>query len=468
MNSFDKSTLAIEAEKIITSTEPLINWTYTASFIVGDSKYETLKLIGLDEEADFTTDFADNIRVEVLVAGGTYVKKILPFRENVRMQVDRIPNGLFGDDLRAAQIETRMFNVILEDIEVPDMGGSTPEYNAPSDALDLMSLMRVNIELTEINVDLIRTFSFGTVIVAKRPREAIESVLTVLSEKITQDVESKIRGCQVTETDNTKLIEQLTVQHGTRMVDFPDYVHNRIGLYNSGLGFFYRNRRFYVWPLYNYKRAEHSERKVTFIIAPQNRFPSIERSYRTTANQTIVLITGGAKVIDTSEHFAQNEGSGIRMASAVDLLTGFAKVAKGIAAVKRSEGVTELVGMARAGELNKIITRPASNNIYRETSAIAARLGNRMMVVWENANPALLTPDVPVEIMIEKDGLPVVLGAAILGIHSYTGSPSNSAKAGMHRTNVLITLFVNRETEDVKKYRDDINKDWYNKVAVDE
>jgi len=467
MHSFDRSTLVIEAEAIINSTEVRKNWTYQAQFIVGNVKYPVLKVVTIDEEADYTIDFADNIKVEMMIGGGTYTKKILPFKENLRLQLDKVPNGLFGNDLRNEAIETRMFNVMIEDVESPDMAGSTPEYAMSADALDIGNIMRIRVELTDINVDLIRTATFGTVLVAKRPSEAIESVLTQMGSYITRDIESKILGVDVHPGDNSKIIEQFVIPHGTRFVDFPDYLHNRVGVYNSGLGFFYKDRRFYVWPLYNFKRSENVEKKVTFIIAPQNRFPGVEKTYRTTANQTVVLITGGAKTIDTSEHFAQTEGSGIRMADTTALLEGFAKVSKGIAAVKRSEGVSEFVGMLRAGELNKVATRPSSNNLYKETSSIAARLGNRMMVVWENADPSLLKPNVAAEVMIEKDGLPVILPATILAVHSYTGSPSNSIAAGMHRTVCLVTLYVDRTTDEVAKYRDEINKDWYNKMTIE-
>lgn len=459
----EQTTLANEVATIINQTERPVHFYWEAAIVAGGKVYPAYKVMNIDVRRDYEKNYADEIMVELYIGGGTFARNIVPFKEDIKVILFRNPIGEVNNGVRPEDgIYHQTFRGTLLQKDQPTTAGTDPVMGADAATGDLVSMRLIQIQLQDLSLEQIRLITVGTVIGNCKPADPIMYFLSQAGKSINVDKDNQIRGVTMIPANNVEVQDHIVIPQQTSLLELPDYIQNVCcGVYNAGLGFYLQKQMWYVWPVYDLTRFDTYQQTITIILVPDNRLNSIERTYRTTANQVIILATGGAIHTDASEDAIANQGNGVRFADSRKMLESFAEVKGNKAVAKRSFNNSEFVGIKRASGLNNIPNGGFNNNIYYETSQLARRKGSILEVNWQNSNPDLLTPDKPVQVIIAKDGLPQIMPAVMLGTHTYYTSGDNGFKSNRHMSNTGIRLFVDKDLPELKEYEATTNVDQY-------
>lgn len=462
MNTYETSTLVNEAVSIVNSDADNEAWFYEARIVIGNKYVEAYKVIDIDILRDYGVSFADKTVIELALPAGTFLKDILPYKEDLKIELTNHPLSTQFGRKKNSTITVKTYRATLIQTESPETASSNPLAKLSAEAINQMGIRRVQFQLQDIAMEQLRLIQMGTIVRQATPTALVKGLITQGSRLINVADEHAIKGVTMVEADNDEVQQHSIIPHGTRLVDIPDMVQNKLcGIYSSGLGFYLQDSMWYLWPLYNLARFDSNARKVTIILIPEDRFPGLEKTYRTTANQLIILITGGSNHFDDTEAQLTNHGNGVRYADNRKLLEGFGKVKGNKVVAHRSNNGSEFVGVERASGLNHVATVKSSNNIYRETSALAARKGSKMLAIWQNSNPDLITPAMACQVIFERNGLPVTLAATIVGTHTYVSTVDGTLNNQRHLTNTALSLFVDKNLPELKEYVQNSNVDQY-------
>src|SRR5690606_10649464 len=149
-------------------------------------------------------------------------------------------------------------------------------------------------------------------------------------------------------------------------------------------------------------------------------------------------------------------GNGIRFPDARNVFNGMGEVADNKITVARGANTNEFILKKRASGLNNIVrSTQASRNIYAETSKYASYLGGQMVCQWQNADPSLLRPDLPVEVMYLKDNLVKTLKGTLLGVKAWTGTTGNGVTNRQHQTHCVVRAFVEGDLPEFATFIDE-------------
>lgn len=464
MSSFDISTLVNEISSIVGAPGDNPTWYYEAAVLVGENQFTAYKVISMDTLRDYGTAYADKIILELTLPAGTFLHDILPFKEDLRvLLVKRTQSTLFGIETDKP-IKQTVFRATLLQTDSPLVASSEQAAKAGRAALNLMDIRRVSFQLQDIVMEQLRLVTFGTVFREIRPGDLLKGLFSRTSDFVKVDQENSIKGVTMVDADNVEMQNHLVIPHSTKLIDIPDLLQSELcGIYNSGLGFYLQNKMWYLWPLYNFKRFDKAAKTVTIILIPSNKLQGVEKTYRTTQNQLIIIVTGGTIHSDNSEAKLLNEGNGVRFPDSRRMIEGFGAVKGNKVVADRGANGSQFVGVPRVSKLNVVQSGKMSNNIYNETSKLASRAGSQMMVNWQNSDPDLLTPAMACQVIFERDGLPVTLDACIVGSHSQVSSPETSTASKRHLTNTVLSLFVDKNLPELKEFAQSGKVDQYSR-----
>jgi hypothetical protein len=183
---------------------------------------------------------------------------------------------------------------------------------------------------------------------------------------------------------------------------------------------------------------------LTIINIPPRRLPGIERTYRKDGDNLVVITTGDTKFSDLSNLAQLNSGNGVRFADASKMVDDFVTVKGNKAVAQRGKTNTEVVTDTRPNGINYVTTalRQINANPYVEFSALAARQGSGISLVWENADRNLLYPGMPTKVMYLDGGAIKELEGVLLGVHEYTSLRDQGPTADRHVSIVTLSVFV--------------------------
>lgn len=313
-----------------------------------------------------------------------------------------------------------------------------------------MDILYVKFQLTDPLVERLRMESVGGIFPDTSCADLLSFLLTDINQKLQLDEENKIEGVDFFEPTLKEKQKQIVLPHATRFVEAPDFLQSKVGgIYNAGLGFYLQKKHWYVYPLYDLTRFDKSLKTLTLVNVPKNRMPGAEVTYRTTGNQVIALITGATKFRDDSESQILNEGNGVRFLDARKLMDGFSETSKNRTTILRANNNNEFVAEQRKTGLNNVHASPVriTSNNFVELSRLAQRAGAPFQCVWENSNPDLLYPGMPVKYMYVVNGEVKEALGVLIRAHHNIGTYAPGAKSKRYVSNSVLTVFIDRKID---------------------
>jgi len=400
----------------------------------------------VDLGRDYLKTFADDLYISVVFGVGTYSKHIYGNKERLTVFLSR---EVVGDYLEAADepiVICEYKAVLCESKDVAAASGSGILDSV--EVADAANIAVVRLQLVDRVTEWVRSVSVGG---SFRKRTAAEVLLTLLTSK-TQEVPRELMETQglvdMVPANNTERRDHIVIPHATPLVEVGDFLQEKCGgIYSTGLGIYLRSGDWYVWPALNTKRFEESPRGLTIVNVPENKMPSIERTWLQKGSQLIVLSTGTTDITDVSDKAKLDQGVGIRFNDAKELLDGFVSTVGNVAKAARGKNVTEvLIDQVADGVAH--ITRSAnkvSSNLFAELSTTAFRKGNNVTATWENSNHTLLYPGMPVRFMYEFENQVRVRYGTLVGDQHFISMEGKGGTSQRFKSNTALFLFLDKE-----------------------
>lgn len=424
---------------------PVFGW--RGEIIANDVSYTVLRILSIDRIGNFVTAYADETYVKCLLPAGQYIQDIYPHRANLKFRLYR--EIVAGDDsvLQNSIVTQTLTAKVVEDVDAVKQADSPEALNR--EAANLSNLLAIELQLTDTLLEQARMTSLGGPFRNCKVGDLLKYLMKTTLDALDNEETGDPIAIDMVESSNNDIIPTIVVPAGTPLTDIADYLHQKVsGIYNAGLGYYLQRNCWYVYPPYDVTRFDESPRGLTVINIPKNKMPHMEKTYRITSKQVIVLATGETKHHDFSESNKLNDGNGVRFAEAGKFLGEFATVENNKAVAMRGENNSEFITSKNEGRFNnvKMSGKRVTSNMFLELSKLASRQGAYVEVEWQNADPDLITPGMPLRYFY-YDGTDVCqIDGVVVGIHAFMQAPNPLMAHRRHIVSAALTLFIRRST----------------------
>lgn len=436
----------VEAKK--TGEKPVF-YTHRCEITIDEETLEVPKLLQIDTRREYSTKFNDETVIKIMMIRRDYIRWLYPNRDNFIITMFKEPKSETEDQTDVERnTKIRYYRGALIDSKSPLLEG-TVEVDTSDDMEDGSTYVELYVQLISLPIEMMRMMTVGGIYEGLRTDKFIQGMFTYISGKLDVPEDVAIDGVDLVEGDNDHVRDHIIVPHGTKLMSLPDYIQKEQGgVYKHDLGFYLQDNFWYVFPLYNKDRFDKTPRNLTVFNIPPNRMPGIERTYYLKEERVTVIATGKTKHIDDSEYLQNNVGNGVRFAAADYMLEGYHDVDGNKASMSRKRNMSEVMVKNRRTEKEMALMSEdrITANSFKEISALSRRDGAFIQTNWENANPDLIYPGMPVRyVYIEDDSINEVFGV-VLGADFYTHLKGQGMTANRYRTNVTLTLFIENIT----------------------
>lgn len=425
------------------------NYTYTVSVIANGMEIVASKVLGRHKLRDYINNYTDLSSITLLFVNSELEFKIKPYHDNLEVVIVRgyasvNPTMVSQNILKMS--ETFRFRGILTN-ESRDLLSQNNPFIKDRDVQERSLSKPITIQLIDKTVDVLRTMEVNTNFRNTSGIKAIETLLTAKSKEASNLAKSAVLGIDIADNYNTDIRSSITT--GTvKLTSLPKVIaENCGGIYPAGFSYYLQNRIWYLYPPYDIQRFKKVQRNLTIVNLPKNRLAGIEKTYRNSNTQLIILSTGDVSHVSHSSQNQLNYGNGARFLDAdrldemgvmdnnryrIDVTKNFNEVET----YERSDG------MSIAFKGNNYIT----SNKYGELSQLAARMGSFIQLTWSNSQDELIYPGMPVKFLYLDNNKPTEAYGVVSAVETYE-TPANINFAQTKFTSeTAVTVFIQQPT----------------------
>lgn len=413
-------------------------------------EYDCLSVDAYTNNRDYNGNHTDEVVIKVRLPAGIYHHKIIPYRSDLTVIITKKPVSTTGTntDNNVDTIETFEYAGFLT-----DTSSRVLEANLATDASeektdrDMPTL--VEIQLINRFVEKLRMIEVGGTYVNNTGLDHIRGLLDKHGMAAAQATNVVYKG-----TDAARLVSdvkrrQIVIRHSVKLIGEDSFV--RImekrcgGIYPSGFSYYFQGQHWYLFPPYALDRYEQASKTLTLINVPANRMPFIENTYRTTDNQVIVLATGKTRNIDLSDARQLNLGNGVRFLDANKIMDGFSKVVDGKVYIEAAKNMYEFIIGERPNGLNNVRSSDVliTSSPHLEYSKLAARTGQIIMSEWQNSQPDLIYPGMPVKYMYLVNDVPFEIMGVVVATSTAATPTNTNINERKFGSSTVISIFIN-------------------------
>jgi hypothetical protein len=445
----ENSPLWTEVQSVISNANTSSHYAYTATIHANGMDYPVFKVLEINNRRDYEAAHADEMIIKVMIPKGIYYAYIYPFMDALEMTVYKTPLGEVSDATTGSTVETERY---VATIAKKDSGGNPlMQHNGANmptiKTLNLSDIDPVEFQLMNKAIVQMHMTQTGQIFRGCTTDTAIRAILTQTSQNAVSNSVRTITGVSMVKGHNQTVRDHIVIPQGISALDIPQYIHERCGgVYTSGFGYYLQGQSWYVYPSYDPTRTNTGGPTLTIINIPEMKLPSIERSFQQRGNNIVILGNGQTKFSDQTNHDQLNHGNGVRFTDAANFIDKIATATGNKALMMRNALNTEVMNVKRAnGYQNaKRSATPINANPYQEYSQLAKRSGSVVGVVWQNSNPALITPGMPVTMLYLNGEMVSTLNGVVLKAEHHTRSTSTGANNSRHVTDTGLAIFTAR------------------------
>ena len=446
--AIENTSLWREVQSVLMSGDKPVHFYWTCDIIANKVVVPAIKLLSKDNQRLYDVAFADDTVIEIAMGLGTYSQRVFPYRENLKITLTRYPLGENSSD---APLGTA---TLTQTYRAVPIGTSNPavESNHPivqnEEFADLSNLINVKFQLLDEGIEQIRLLGTGG-IYQGIPAVLLQTLLSNARKQVPVDRENTVMGVDLVPPDNMARREHISLRHDLKLVDLADELQSKHGgIYNAGIACYLQNNQWYVYPPYNTERFDTTPNTLTIINVPPQRLPQVERTYRTTGRQVIIIATGDTRHQDLSEHRQLNEGNGVRFNDSSKLYEGFSRTQNNKTTISRAQNANEFQTTQRQTGLNSLRTSEQrfTDNPFQQLSQLAKRDGAYVQLGWEHSESGLLYPGQPVRYLYLSGEDVIETFGVLLRVHEYTHQVSEGVTTRRHISNSALTLFIKRKS----------------------
>lgn len=400
------------------------------------------KVLGVDafqERGDFVNDRCDTVQISLRLQPGVYNNEIIPYRDDIEIHL--FVNS--GSDSKMRQFMA----VPLLDRDVRAESNNTDDNNM--EAQNLMGIISYTFQLIDKGFAKIKNWPVSNIYQMSNPADVLATVMEEETKKVGLTSYDTYRGIYMHRpVDNTNNYRQIIIPSGSRLVDVPGILqnHNEYGVYSKGLCCYYKQRYWWIVPLYNTTLADTHRKPLDIIRVPQNKIPDLKSTFYASDIAMTIIAAGSARHHDGADVRKQNKGTGQRlvMGDAIAGDTGY-HYNNGRAITTRADSMQEYkLSDRRDGEEYVPLNPNPTGNVCAALTSNAINEGEVVEVEWRNGDIGYLEPGHPVRYQYMEDSEQMkVRNGVLLGYRcDYKAITTNPVPA-MKRTTILY-LFLKR------------------------
>lgn len=447
----DSTPMYQEASEIMASGRTTTNSGWRAVLKCGDVELSPLFVQAVNFDRNYARDLSDIVTATLMFGLGDYAHVIYPNRTQLQLVLTRVPFKEAGSTIDVEndiQSQTYICYLLAQaSSPVVAQGAETNDR----EALNLTQIVDVHLQLLSKSVSQIRTIITGGPNRTSRVEGVLRSVLTLAMQRVGNESEVAMSGVDMIPADNQDLKGHVVITQGTQVVDVPDLIQKRYGVYSAGLGSYIQDRHWYVYPLYNTGGYNTRKRTATALVLPKRKFGGIERTFTSTVDTLTLLATGETMFRDDAGTNFANGGNGVRFANANQLFEDTAEHGTNSARFKRGNNNSEFRIAEGPNGINlaALSKNRITSNPFEEMSRLASSNGGLIRLTWQHCDVDLLHPGMAFKVLY-SDNKEIKTVYGILHRVRYVSHRSSGFGSDRFMNQAILDVFVNEQITQIE------------------
>ena len=429
---------------LVAKFNPANTFNYEVDIHVGDRIIKPFNLEYMKLIAEYRQGVGEQIGVRLLLLTADYDRHIYPYRNNLYITIRKIPTSrLLGSTRTAEKIRSKRFKASISKPTDNSMQG-LPSYDGAQ------SLVSVDFQLLDPALDQLRLITVGFNSNQQTPANVLKVGLGYFGKQLQLPADSSMLGVDMYPSDETKQLANILIPHGTKLIDLAKYIQKHGGgIYRYGIGAFYTNQIWYVYPLYDTGRYQKTTRTLDILMIPPNQRPGQDKTYAVNQNKVFIIVTRESTQLDNKDIDYQNSGNATQFTLASNQFDQYGKVDGNQTELDTSKVTAQfLVDHRESGlQATTFSSERTTDNVCYQMSQKTALQGQYVGLVWENGDPDLLYPGMPVRVVAPNDTGDKIYQGVLLTKEAHTNQLSPGVTGTTYATNIALTIFM----DEIKK-----------------
>lgn len=444
---FSDMSIMEDGLKLVSESKGKHAYLYDFEFMIGTTTHRVTKVLAYHVTRDFVGNKFDMVTLDIMIGLGTWIHDIVPNKDNLRARLHRTPTThAMANAEPVGPPSFTEWKVIIEDKGNALVSDSNEVTNDRNEANQTRVIPKT-VTLVSDTVNAVRTAQVSGWFTSTDMPSLLKALfLQVGVVKIPSAAQYKsgeyegVVGVQLCDMDNVKAYNHTYLEEGTPLRRLPNVLQRINGLYNNGVGNYLHNGLWYIYPITNVKRFENAKRRAVVYNVPKDKLYGLDKTFTIKDGELSIVATGDMKVIDNSELEQFNKGSAVRIASAANIMDNYVEVSDdGSLVADRKGNVLEGNAENRKDEQSymKEGLRITSNSC-ETLSLLNKSLVSEYLFQWENSDPSLISPAMPVRLYYTKNNEAFYIDGIIAGVDSSEVEPAGTVgRAGFSLSSVV-------------------------------
>lgn len=395
---------------------------------------------------DYINNYTDLFTITFMTVKADLEYKIKPYQDNleaivIRKQVSNNPTIQTSTGNMTSTVAR--YKAVMVDAS-KDMLEQNNPFVKDKDVMGRSISEPCTVQLIDPVVDKLRLVSVSTIPRNTSGIKIIETMLTRYSKEASNLAGASTLGLDIAPGYNDEVRVQIPISGLTKLTSIPKIVASNCGgIYPAGFSYYLQDRIWYLWPPYDPERYFKVKRNLTIVNVPKNRIAGIEKTYRSTPTQLIILSTGEASHVDFADQNQLSYGNGARFLDAARL-TKLGTMENNRYQVNVSQNMNEIQTAERRDGLSVAFqgTQPVTTNKYAQTSLMAARMGSFVQLEWTNGDDSVIYPGMPVRFLYLADTRPTEAFGVVAAVETYQAPQADNFAGPKLLSKSAVTIFI--------------------------
>ena len=435
-----------EVNEISVSGEQSTNVRLECQIFNGTDWVSPLTVLGKQLHRDYEKDFGDILLLQVQVGLGTYLKKILPFREKLQVDLTTVPitEGQ-GRDIVGEKIKVKRYWAILLNQDASLMDPRTAEASS-TEVLDRQGIVTVEFQLSDEAIQQIRMTTVGLIARQTTTTNLLTTILTKTTEVVDSKNQQLIFGVDVAPGFSTRQRSQIIIPP-QNLTDVVAHLQDHEGgIYSTGASCYLQNGQWYLFSPYNTQVVGNTGKTLTVVMVPSTTYQG-EKTYRKTGDNIVILCNGHVGEEDVGLASRTETGTGYRFINADRLLDGFVSPSDNKAVFNRNKNLTEfsLSDFSDGTSNVRWSDSPVSSNPFKHYTELARKSGRPVNLLWQHGDVDLLHPGMPVKLYALVNEQVKLFKGILLMASETRNAVDNGAIKSRYPASVRLGIFLERK-----------------------
>lgn len=447
----DQTPMYQEASEIMASGKTTANYGWRVRLKCGEEELVPLFVQAVNSGRNYLQDLSEVTTATLLFGLGDYARVIYPNRTRLEMVLVRVPFEEKGSSLDVEDnLLSRTYSCFLLGSASSPVVAQGTEAN-DRDSLNVTQIVDVHLQLLTKQVERLRTIVVGGPHRTTKVEEVIKTLITNGMRSIGKQDSNAMAGIDMVPADNKDVKGHVVVTQGTQLVDVPDLIQKRYGVYSSGLGSFIQDKHWYIYPTYNTSIYSTRKRTATALVLPKRKFNGIERTFTDSVDSLTILVTGETMFKDDAGTNFANGGNGVRFADAGRLFEDAVAGGTHNSSFKRGSANSEFsIAQGPNGvNLAALSGNRITANPFAEMSRLAASNGGIIRLTWQHCDIELLIPGMPFKV-VYSDSSEVKVVYGVLHSVKYVSHRVSGFGSDRFMNQAVLDIFVNEQITQIE------------------